>query len=174
MKHEIIVSKKWVPILENQVVKGTRIKITFESGGGFGDIVKLSPSGKQVIIKMGGSAKSFNMSEILIREDTQIHLLKELMVGADPMMPSMDQNQNNPEINRINQYRARIARDQLELSRLVASYTKKQASISARPKPIQRAGTTSPQQAQAMQQHSARNAAAQTFPTMQAVNSNQR
>lgn len=168
MSNGFIISRDWVPITEEQVQPGIRVKIIKEQGGGFGEIINFSPSGKRVIVKTLKSALTYDLSDILIREDNTASLLKEIMVGADPLMGG-DQHANNPEMNRINQFRARIARDQLELSRLVAAYTKKQASQSQRPKPApQRPGTLTPQQAQAMQQQSAQNALnAQSFPTMQ-------
>jgi len=164
MNKGLIVETKWSPITETMAASGERVKIKSSAGGGFGTILALAPSKARVIVETRGEIKSFLLSEILIKTVVYADLLREFD-GTDAMTP---QNPNDPELQRINMYKARIARDQLELSKLVMKYTKKQQA--KRPQqPKTPPGTYTSQQMKAMQNRSNQNAQAaqQGFPALQ-------
>jgi hypothetical protein len=163
MKKGLLVETNWVVATADKLAPGTKVRIKKEYGGGSGEVIDMSPSGKFAMVKRGRKVDSFDPSDLLIKESVYADMLKEFNLATDMNAMGLDQvsAQPDPDLQRINMYRARIARDQMELSKLVMSYTKKKAAATQKPKtPPQKPGTYTPAQMQAMQRQSAANAMA--------------
>jgi hypothetical protein len=180
------VTEGWVIAEREDLTPGREILVVAEGHEPqHGIVIDFTPSGKTVIVKSGYAVRCVDPKNVMVYETVTASLIKEIqdMSFGDAINPP---NPSDPDMQRINMYRSRIARDQAELSRLVLRYTKKQQAEQQKrqiqqrqnqqrqnQQRQQRPGTYTPAQMRAMQQQSAANAKAaqqaqqgQGYPTL--------